>query len=356
MKNLFDTAEKNMDEDLNVKSLSRFISNLYQNVINEKNNINVRINDYKDQMVRLSSEKEFYENNHTVNSEYLSPIFLNEENNVKVNEIENKIAIYKDFINILLDKKKFLDYVLNEVNTISDITTSSNSNINFHEQELQKVKILQTQELERQRIARDLHDTTVQNLTNIVHKSELALKLIESDTVRSKLELTIIRKNIRNIIKDMRGIIYNLRPMSFDDMGIRITIEKELEKLQLHGINNISYHVEGIEDNVNSIVSLTLLRIVQEACNNIIKYANANKVELKLIYNDTTIELYIEDNGVGFDLDKVQKDASSKNQSGFGLPMMNERIYLLSGTICITSEKNKGTVIYVKIPKNYKEE
>jgi two-component system sensor histidine kinase DegS len=82
--------------------------------------------------------------------------------------------------------------------------------------------ILQTVESERQRIARDLHDSTVQSLTSLTHKTELCLKLMDVDPIRCRLELTSQGKILKDIINELRNMIYNLRPMSFDDIGFNI--------------------------------------------------------------------------------------------------------------------------------------
>ena len=93
------------------------------------------------------------------------------------------------------------------------------------------IRPLETQENERQRISRELHDSTVQNLTAMVHMTELCSKLVDMDPIRCKLELNKMIKNLGEIIDDTRKMIYNLRPMSFDDIGLDITIERTLDKL-----------------------------------------------------------------------------------------------------------------------------
>ena len=92
-------------------------------------------------------------------------------------------------------------------------------------------ELIKFQEQESERIARDLHDSTVQNLTSMIHKIELCSKLIDMDPIRCKLELTMMSRTLRDIINDTRQMIYNLRPMSFDDIGLEITIERASDKI-----------------------------------------------------------------------------------------------------------------------------
>ena len=226
-----------------------------------------------------------------------------------------------------------------------DMVEEKENNVNIH------IKMLEAQELERQRIARDLHDSTVQNLTNCVHKLEYISKIIDTDPERSKMELIMLEKNTRTVINEMREIIYNLRPMSFEDIGIDVTIERELIRLENIGNIKINYTVNGkADDNIKPVISLTIFRIVQEACNNAIKHSKASSIDVVLNYNSNNIELSISDDGVGFDLDLYDNNNPDDINSGFGLSMMKEIVFLLSGKFNIKSSKNKGTIINVVVP------
>jgi two-component system sensor histidine kinase DegS len=97
------------------------------------------------------------------------------------------------------------------------------------------------------------------------------------------------------------------------------------------------------------VINLTLFRIVQEACCNIIKHANATIIDIKINYQEHEITVSIKDNGVGFDLE-LHKKKVSEHSSSFGLSIMRERISLLSGTMDIQSEKRKGTIVTVSVP------
>lgn len=207
--------------------------------------------------------------------------------------------------------------------------------------------ILEAQEVERQRIARDLHDTTVQNLTSLVHKSELCIKLIDIDIIRSKLELNNMSNTLKMIINDMRGIIYNLKPMILDDLGLTITIQRYANRIM--NLNNIHVKVTSNEEpkEILSVIKLTIFRIIQEACNNIVKHAKASSITIDIIYQNSTINVVIADDGVGFRRSNLE---SSEQVSSFGLSIMKERVTLLSGTLDIKSEEGKGTIVSVTVP------
>lgn len=275
---------------------------------------------------------------------------IEEENNYQVEleglqvELQRKMDRVSN-INGLLSSVDFF-----QENYIFKINKESDTKIEYG------IKILETQESERKRIARDLHDSTVQNLTNMMHKTELCTKLIDIDAVRAKLELQVMINTIKSTIRDMRTIIYDLRPMSLDDLGLVATIETYMREIRVNHEIDISLEVINEEIHIIPVVNLTLFRIVQEATSNSIKHGKARKIYLKLEYTDEYVYLTIRDNGVGFNYDE-KREVTKDIFSGYGLPMMKERIILLSGDINIESKINMGTTTTVKVPlMKYKED
>lgn len=146
-------------------------------------------------------------------------------------------------------------------------------------------------------------------------------------------------------------MIYNLRPMSFDDIGFNITVERALDKLRNSNNIRCNFKTSGDEYMVDSLVSLTLLRVIQEACSNSIKHGHAKKINVSLKYEPKSLTLTIKDDGDGFDTSAIPEFTRDDN-SGFGLSMMKERIYLLSGKISISSKPGEGCIVKVIIPVN----
>lgn len=300
------------------------------------------------------------------NADLFSPTIKNDKDSRYKKLVEEKQNIEKQIkeaeVNFLvcIRSKNSFDNLLNCFNLLTKESDSSlkDNNVynldNIHDTNLHLgLKILETQETERKRIARDLHDSTVQNLTNMMHKTELCTRLIDLDHVRAKLELQTMVSTIKSTINDMRNIIYNLRPMSLDDLGLVDTIEKYIKDFKTNHEIEIDLVVMNKEVSVLPVINLTLFRIVQEATNNAIKHGSASKINVNLQYNKETIELCIEDNGIGFKESNIE---SSNMFTGYGLSMMKERVLLLTGDINIESIKNKGTKIYVNVPiRNHKE-
>lgn len=219
-----------------------------------------------------------------------------------------------------------------------------------------KLKILETQENERQRIARDLHDSSIQSLTALIHKIELISKLVDMDPLRCKLELSTMTKTTRKIIEDMRRMIYDLHPMSFDDMGFDVTLDKILNQFENPSLHT-EYCIEGEPVTLEPVMALTLLRVIKEACSNTFRHAEATELFVKIIYGKDNLYIIIQDNGKGFQTEAY--DGVREDYSGFGLSTMNERVCLLSGKLKIDSKEGQGTIITIEVPldsQNGKEE
>jgi len=297
------------------------------------------------------SEKERTKNH---NRDVFTPLYSKA---LDTSELVQEIDQLRKEIDLIIENKDKLNQKIQGLKSAAqsiDTLVSEEESMLAESDNRQKIidkglSLLEAQELERQRIARDLHDTTVQNLTSLVHKSELCAKLIDIDTIRAKLELNTMSNTIKSVINDMRGIIYNLKPMTLDDLGLTITVQRYANKLM--DLNNIQVKVQANEEkkDVLPVIRLTLFRIIQEACNNILKHANASLINIDITYDENRINLKIKDNGSGFIIDNVRTN-SPEHPSSFGLSFMRERTSLLSGTFEIQSDKGKGTTIMVSVP------
>ena len=203
---------------------------------------------------------------------------------------------------------------------------------------------VELQNIERQRIARDLHDCTIQDLTMLIHKVELASKYIDCDTNLAKLELYHMIKNIRTIIDDMRDIVFNLRPMQIDDLGFTDAINSLFDVLQEETEIKILSNVK-IVNLMSKELSVSMYQIIQEICKNAIKHSNARMLKIDISENDLEFKIQIEDDGIGFEL-------PSKNEANkhFGLLIVKERILLLKGNIRIDSTSGMGTKVIISVP------
>ncbi len=209
------------------------------------------------------------------------------------------------------------------------------------------VKIIKAQEEERQRVARDIHDGPAQLMTNVVLKADLCQKLIDIDKDRAKEELENLKYVMRSSLADVRKIIYDLRPMSLDDLGLIPTVDRYIKNYTNNTGIEVDLHVFGDEKQIKNIIELASFRIIQEAMNNIQKHANAKHVAVKLEFVDDNISIIVSDDGKGFNKDMVKIDSQ---EGGYGLISMRERVELLNGKFDIFSSLGKGTKVFVTMP------
>jgi two-component system sensor histidine kinase DegS len=209
------------------------------------------------------------------------------------------------------------------------------------------IKIIKAQEEERKRVAREIHDGPAQLMANLVIKTELCEKLVDKNPTQVKVELNSLKELARVSLKDVRKIIYDLRPMSLDDLGLIPTVQRFIANYMDETGQNVELHVFGEPTSLASIVELASFRIVQEALNNIRKHAGARNAHVKLEFMKEAIKLVITDDGKGFDKGNVK---SQDIDGGYGLLSMKERVDLLNGKLDVISTPGKGTKIFASIP------
>lgn len=210
---------------------------------------------------------------------------------------------------------------------------------------IKKSTVLKMQMDDRQRIARDLHDTSLQNLIHLIHKIELSSLYIDKDPVRAKLELASVQNDLKEIINEIRNTIFDLRPMNFDDFGLASALERLLEKINEEKKYIIDSEIEEVSCE-NNLILLAIYRVVQECFSNIVKHADAEKIIFRCKCVDSICKIEIEDDGKGFTL----AESESWEDQHFGIEGMKERIALLDAKIDFDSIKDRGTRICMEIP------
>ena len=215
----------------------------------------------------------------------------------------------------------------------------------FNEQQKRAEAVLEAEEMERQRIARDLHDGVGQLLS----ATKLNFNAITNDiTLDNKQTEEKLHKSISMIddsIKEIRNISHNMMPATLQHFGIIKAIEEFTDRMNLAGKSNINFeYFEVDEDKLNSTFKLMLYRITQEIINNTIKHADASNINIQLIGDENELVLTIEDNGTGFDVQKAMKE------EGIGLKNIQLRVDYLKGILNIDSTIGKGTTTIIEIP------
>jgi signal transduction histidine kinase len=207
------------------------------------------------------------------------------------------------------------------------------------EQERGLQMTLSAQEEERQRIARDLHDGIVQELT--VLKMNIN-QLAEQPELEIMKQLPIISEKLDNASKEVRNISHQMMPLALRELGLSAALQDVLEKvLKPHSIQ-YEFDETGMEDRLPKVIEISLYRIAQELLNNVVKHSRATVVQLTLTKRNGYITLLLEDNGMGF--------SKEKSSTGIGMTSLNSRVKMINGEIKFDSETGSGTTAIIRIP------
>ena len=235
------------------------------------------------------------------------------------------------------------EYLMGNANNIMD-TVDDLSKRHYLE-----IKIIEAQEDERHRVSRDIHDGPAQSMANILVKAELCEKLLDIDKDRTKLELNNLKGVVRGTLRDLRKIIYELRPMSLDDLGLVPTIERYISNFIEDTGMNVNFKVFGEIDSLEPVIDITIFRILQESLSNIRKHSKAKEVQIYMERTLSRFNLSIIDDGIGFDMNENRSN-NTMTSSGFGLISIRERVELLKGNFQIKSSLGIGTTLSLFIP------
>lgn len=220
----------------------------------------------------------------------------------------------------------------------------------YHDLELEKERMMEIQEEARKKLARDLHDGPTQSVAAIAMRVNFARQLIERDKDAISDELFKVEDLARRTTKELRHMLFTLRPLVLESQGLVAALESMAEKMRETFDQNVIIEVEeqvlpDLEMNKQAVI----FQIAEEAVNNARKHARAANiwVRLKAVEPDVAM-LDIQDDGVGFDLGSV--DATYDNLGSLGMVNMRERAELVNGFLNITSAPGKGTRIRLVIP------
>jgi signal transduction histidine kinase len=203
--------------------------------------------------------------------------------------------------------------------------------------------ILTTEDQERSRISKELHDSVGQTLSAISLNLD---SICRSNTLNDaeRVKLKSIDALLRDAISESRSVSHNLMPPALTDLGYSNAVENLLGSLEGVGETEFSFHSNEAKREIKKEIEYTLFRITQEAVNNIIKYAEAKEVVIQYLIYEEAISLSIEDDGIGFDMNIVDK------KHNFGLNSMRNRAASINGELTIDTSPGKGTGIHLNIP------
>ncbi|MEN6571299.1 MAG: ATP-binding protein [Anaerolineaceae bacterium] len=208
--------------------------------------------------------------------------------------------------------------------------------------------LINSQEAERQRLSRQMHDGPAQALSNFIVQAEIASKLFDMDPGKGKEELERLKTSAMGTFQKVRTYINDLRPMMLDDLGLVPTLQRYIANLREINEVDITLNVVGSEHKLEPYIDVFIFRSIQEIISNAMKHnaemAGKVKIEVEMDLETSTVKTSIKDNGVGFNVDEI------KDSGGLGLKLIRERVEMLAGKLAIYSEVGKGTEVIMIIP------
>ena len=205
-------------------------------------------------------------------------------------------------------------------------------------------RLIEAQETERTRIARELHDDINQRVAMVAISLKTAKEGLPNSEVKTSRILDEAGEMVSELETDVQALSHRLHSSKLEYLGLEAATSGFCRELSERLNVKIDLHCEGIPEELSSEVSLCLFRVLQEALRNAAKYSGVNEFEVALNGASHEIQLRVHDSGVGFDA----KQAS--NGHGLGLTSMKERLKLVSGELSIDSELGRGTTVFARVP------
>lgn len=252
----------------------------------------------------------------------------------------------------LLEMIERADQLVNQVNIVMNYLTSDLKDVGVALENAKikqdfTLKIIEAQEEERKRLSREIHDGPAQMLANVLLRTDLInLTYQQRGGDEAMKEINELKDMVRNALSEVRRIIYDLRPMALDDLGLVPTLKKYISTIQEYNPTcMIHFQSYGEEQRLQPNFEVAIFRLIQESLTNGIKHGKFKEAWVKVEWLKQKINIIVKDNGKGFDPNEAK-------EKSFGLIGMRERVDLLDGTMKIISSPGKGATILFSIPIN----
>jgi two-component system sensor histidine kinase DegS len=204
--------------------------------------------------------------------------------------------------------------------------------------------IIQAQEMERQRLSRQMHDGPAQALSNFILQTDIALRLFDLDQAKAKEELGSLKLTATNTFQKVRDFIFELRPMMLDDLGLVPTLKKYIEVFNNQPGLDVALTTTGEELQLDSHLDVMLFRAIQDLLSNAIQVGQASQVKVQMDFSEPSVKVSVEDNGKSFDL---QSEDELRNKS---VNVIHDRVEMLGGTLHVESVTGQGSHINFQLP------
>lgn len=339
--------ESIIDEIKKIKKMVIEIIEEEETLDKEVRRARLRLSEVSKHFDRYSEEevRQAYEHAHNLQVKLTMTRQIEQQLRNRRDELERRVISIQKTIDradrLVSQISVVLNYLTGDLKNVSEIIADAREKQEFG------LKIIEAQEEERKRLSREMHDGPAQLLANVMMRSDLIEKIYRERGIEEALvEIRGLKKTVRDALYEVRHIIYDLRPMALDDLGLVPTLKKYLQTVEEYNkVRNIRipFIFIGKERRLNSKMEVALFRLIQESVQNALKHAKPTEIQVKLEVNLHRVTAIIKDDGIGF-------DPSVKKEGSFGIRGMKERVELLEGKLAIQSEKGVGTKVIIDIP------
>ncbi|TXK89962.1 histidine kinase, partial [Parageobacillus sp. SY1] len=289
--------------------------------------------------------REAYEKAHELHMELAMIREREKQLRLRRDELERRLVGLKETIeraeHLVGQITVVLDYLNSDFRQVGEFIEGAKQKQEFG------LKIIEAQEEERKRLSREIHDGPAQTLAHAILRSDFIEKVLKDRGIEAAIaEIRDFKKMVRSALYEVRRIIYDLRPMALDDLGLIPTLRKYLQTIEDYNREiAVSFVHIGEEVRLPARMEVAVFRLVQESVQNALKHAEATEIQVRTEMNNNQLFVMVKDNGKGF-------DTTVKKENAFGLIGMKERVELLEGTLTIRSKIGFGTTIFIRIPLN----
>lgn len=368
-KNLNEVLSRVMDS---IKDGQDELFSISENVRQENENLKIEMEDLKRQVSKLIDEVDAFEVKEKLSRKKLSLVSKGfdkyDEEDIRnayeeARDIQIKLIVKREEEKNLIKRRTELEFrfkknretiqridgFVSKMSSVMDFLVGDLSSVNetisnLEDKSKMGMRIIKAQEEERRRIARDIHDGPAQSLATLVVRSEVINKIADEDTNLLKEEIASMKGILKSTLKEIRRIMYDLRPMSLDDLGLVSTVKRLISDILYEKNLEINLNVLNDEKIYSPLLRLTIFRLIQESLNNACKHSQTKEILVKLDIKRDRIIGVIQDFGIGFDAEKIN------SKEAFGISSMKERVNLLNGKLLIDSKIGSGTKIIFDFP------
>lgn len=293
------------------------------------------------------------------------------EKEADLRERRDKLELRLRKLGIMLDQAEHLALA---ISSVFSYLASQVSGVMWKIEAVQKeqfvgARVIKAQEEERYRMSREIHDGPAQDMANMLIQTSIIEKLMDKDIEEARRTLQELRLQIKECLGSVRQIIFDMRPMALDDLGLVPALQQLVSRLAIRGMIATDFSVDGNVYDLPKHAEIAVFRIVQEALNNIVHHAGVQEAKVRLLYTGAALSVLVEDKGAGFDpearraeiesagaaeepVGENAEDTKKEDALGhFGMIGMEERARIIGAQLKVLSAPGEGTRVHLRLER-----